>query len=195
MTTRFFSLMALAFIITTATPEARADDGTYLYLGATNMSLSGDQATGSGTGFTFKTKSVRRESPKQSFDGGMGVEIKSARVDNSGDKCCFAKDKAINISAFGINAQLLWPVGPVGLGFEVGVYSLDLRQDLDDPIVSNFGTTKFAAVASSKVANDWAVDLLYEYFMPMKEEAGGESHDLRVTSVSLALGYRLPYRE
>jgi hypothetical protein len=178
--------------LSSASPAFGAEQvgGTVISLGLANLTLGGDQAKGSGTGLAIRTMSHdgRRG---HSFDGGFGVELKYVDVDNTGDECCYAPDETISVAAFGINAQALWDVGAVGLGFEIGVHQLDLTQDLDDEVAGNYGTTKISGILSVPVADRVVVDALIEYYVPVEDKGGGTTQKLTVTGATVTAGYRL----
>lgn len=187
---RLFWVAASTVIAFSSTQAFGGDDRTTISVGLDQITLSGDQAKGSGTGFAFRTMS--RNGANGTFDGGFGVEMKSARVENGKSDCCYAQDEIIDVSTFGINAQVLWSVGPAGLGFEIGVHQIDLVQNLDgDDITGNYGTTKIAAVATARIGERWVVDALYDYFLPIKEESGGKTQALQISGATLTLGYTL----
>lgn len=181
--------LAAGGLLAFASSAQAKETETSIGLGVSHVTLAGDQADGSGTGWAYRV--VIRDPKDGIFMGAIVVEGNYATIENGGDECCYVEDKSIDFSSWGFDAQALWAVGPVALGFEIGVHQFDLRQDAQDEIAGNYGATKLAAVMSSRVSERWVVEALYDYYLPIEEKGGGDTQTLQISDAMVVVGYVL----
>lgn len=180
--------LGTTLLVTSVSHSAQAVEGNYMSLGVGQLSISGDQANGSGFGYVLRTQGFNNTVKGSSFAGGAGVEMKNINFKNERSECCFGEDKTLSVSDFGINLDLMWSLWRQGLlGFEVGIHTLQIEQGSEES--QNYGTTKLAAIAQQELGNRFNIAALLEYYFPVNEKSGGESYSFAMTGASVAVGY------